>query len=642
MTTNITSSKRIPMGVSDTILTKAPRFFGSSRSILTELFQNAYRAHAENVWITWNPESRVLEFKDDGRGCQPEDLVTVGESGWDEDSPAIDPAGIGVFSILRPEYCEQVTYRSQNWSMTISAQNLERAEAEAHYLEAAIAGMIVQITLTSKADFAREQFVQSARGRYPMNVTWQELPKESVVVKTKPILDVAHWTTLYIEGIGKLELGKSNAIAGERYFAVWQHAVIHSGALKSALINAAQKLHPLANRIFQSISCVLDVAPNSGIRPKLPDRDDLIHDTHLDAAAEKIVAQVINYLLKPLHPELWPDRVISYSYSHTESELPSGVDTIFMEVPEEAVIRKLVKTSFVQEDILVHFGYKPISWDELTSYSDTTIQDDGMQLEIEWDIQRHYVRNTPIAIVHNDLLAQSLCSQGVYAVAQPKSDGTDEIRIVDMVCGPDSLVAFAKEIIVNGTLVKWLLNSNYCTNYGTREKEDEPMPAFITTLTPAEFYQSVKAEALHDGLWVSLCVWQIYRDGNIYEYAELHDAEYDLQVDDLANDLLEDALAIGAPHLLIMAQRKDVYESFLENISGAARSMNTAYDVLDRNKRLLEDGRLSGNIKGMEKRLSSLHKQVQRQIKLMNTELDSFMGIPKKKSVRNHVGKSVQ
>jgi len=33
-----TNSKTIAMGVSDVILTKAPRFFGSSKSILTELF----------------------------------------------------------------------------------------------------------------------------------------------------------------------------------------------------------------------------------------------------------------------------------------------------------------------------------------------------------------------------------------------------------------------------------------------------------------------------------------------------------------------------------------------------------------------------------------------------------------------------
>jgi len=86
--------------------------------------------HAYSGQPTRNPETRVLEFKDDGRGCSAEDLVVVGDSGWDENSPAIDPAGIGVFSILRPEYCERVTYRSKDWEMTIAPENLETAQTE--------------------------------------------------------------------------------------------------------------------------------------------------------------------------------------------------------------------------------------------------------------------------------------------------------------------------------------------------------------------------------------------------------------------------------------------------------------------------------------------------------------------------------
>ena len=61
--TTTTNSKTITMGVSDAILTKAPRFFGSPKSILTELFQNAYRAGAENILITWDPTTRNLRVQ---------------------------------------------------------------------------------------------------------------------------------------------------------------------------------------------------------------------------------------------------------------------------------------------------------------------------------------------------------------------------------------------------------------------------------------------------------------------------------------------------------------------------------------------------------------------------------------------------
>ena len=622
--TTTANFKIISMGVSDTILTKAPRFFGSSKSILTELFQNSYRAGAENIRITWNPETRVLGFKDDGRGCNPEDLVVVGDSGWDENSPAIDPAGIGVFSILRPEYCERVTYRSKDWEMTISPENLETAQAEMAYLEEHITGMAITIILTSKADFAKEHFVQKARGRYPMNITWQELPKEVTTVKAEPILDVAHWITLDIEGVGKLEIGKRNSFSSTQHFVVWQHAVIDSAALRDALLNASQKHSPLANRIFQYINCVLDVDPNSGIRPKLPDRDDVIADAHLDSATEKIVAEVMNYLLKPLQPNLWPDRVNGYSYPRIQSELEPVSKVLFMEVPEDAVIRKVVSAGWgLQTEILRHFGYKEISWDELTSYSYSTIQDDGMTIEIEWDFLRHYVRNTPVMVVGNEVLAQSLCSQGVYAEVKTKErkDKRDRIRITGKVYKPDSLIAFAKKITVNGTPVKWLLNHDY--DY--RKKG----PLFITSLSPAEFYRSVKAEHADSNLWVSLVVWQLYREGETYEYAKLGEAEFDLRTSDIADDLCQDALAVGAPELLRTAQMKSAYENALRNLHQAARFMNEAENLLGRIEQPDKQYDAAQDIERLAKRARLLTRKMSKRVKAMTNELDAFMNVSK-------------
>ena len=131
-TTTSLPSTTLNMGVSQSILKKAPRFFGSPQSILTELFQNSFRAGAKTVTVTWNKETQVLQFKDDGCGRKPEDLIVVGESGWGEDSIAMDPAGIGVFSILRPKYCEQVTYCSKDWGMVLSAENLKRGQVDVY------------------------------------------------------------------------------------------------------------------------------------------------------------------------------------------------------------------------------------------------------------------------------------------------------------------------------------------------------------------------------------------------------------------------------------------------------------------------------------------------------------------------------
>ncbi|HKI53901.1 MAG TPA: ATP-binding protein, partial [Anaerolineales bacterium] len=484
-----TNTKTIPMGVSNTILTKAPRFFGSSRSILTELFQNSFRAGAENVRVTWNPEIRTLEFKDDGRGCQPEDLIVVGGSGWSENSPAVDPAGIGVFSILRPEYCEEVTYRSKNWEMTLAPANLERAQVDVQYHEEQVTGMTITITLTPKADFARQESIQRARGRYPINVVWQELPKDEVAIMTEPVLDTV-WMVMDIEGIGTLEIGKKNFPISNIQFAVWQHATLKSDALQKALESAAAKHSNLAKHVFAHINCVLDVEPASGIRPKLPDRNDLIDDNHLDVAAEKIVTEVMEHLLKPLHPGLWPNDVNDRSYKITLKEgmedQMSALEAVLTEVPEDATIRKIINVGMgTVHAIMYHFGYKHVSWDEITEYSYYTVQDDGMQLEMEWQSDGRYVRSTPVMAVSNEVIAQSLCNQGVYA--EVMKDVRDRVRILGKKRGDDGLVTFAKSIHVNGTRVQWLINDD---SDNRRWAKDDPGPIFFTSLSPAKFYKS--------------------------------------------------------------------------------------------------------------------------------------------------------
>ena len=619
--TTTTNTKTIPMGVSNTILTKAPRFFGSSLSILTELFQNSFRAKAENVQVIWEPEKRILIFKDDGRGCNPEDLIVVGGSGWDETSPAVDPAGIGVFSILRPEYCEKVTYRSKNWEMTLTPDDLTRAQANVKYFEWDIPGMTITIILTPKADFATKESIQRARGRYPMNVTWCSIPGGEIAVTTEPVLE-ALCTILNIEGVGALEIGKKDFSSYNVHFAVWQHAVLKSDALGKALGSAAAKHSSLAKHIFAHINCVLDVEPASGIRPKLPDRNDLINDHHLDAAAEKIVAQVMDYLLKPLRPELWPNDVNDRSYRITRKEgmedQMSALDAVLTEIPDDAVIRKIVNVSMgTVQAIMHHFGYKRVSWDNIPEYSHFTIQDDGMQIEMEWESNGRYVRNIPIVAVSNEVLAQSLCSQGTYAMAE--RDVKDKVRIIGKRHAQDGLVAFARSIHVNGMPVQWLLNDDYD---GHRWPKNKPGPLFFTSLSPAEFYKSVKSEAPDFSPWVSMVLWMLYRDGDIYEYAELESAEYELRLLDIADDLCQDSLAIGAPELLDMAQKKGAFSGALEELEEAERHLRYAHNRLANS---YPEEEITRTIEHRYNSVLRLTKKIHKDINAMDKKLDEFM-----------------
>ena len=54
--------------VDDHLLSEIPRFFGSLEVALTEIFQNAYRAGAQRVLVTWDEEARRLSIADDGPG----------------------------------------------------------------------------------------------------------------------------------------------------------------------------------------------------------------------------------------------------------------------------------------------------------------------------------------------------------------------------------------------------------------------------------------------------------------------------------------------------------------------------------------------------------------------------------------------
>jgi hypothetical protein len=481
--------------------------------------------------------------------------------------------------------------------------------------------MTITITLTPKADFATKESIQRARGRYPMNVTWCSIPSGEIAVTTEPVLE-ALWTILNIEDVGALEIGKKDFSSYNVHFAVWQHAVLKSDALGKALESTAAKHSSLAKHIFAHINCVLDVEPASGIRPKLPDRNDLINDHHLDAAAEKIVSQVMDYLLKPLRPELWPDDMNDRSYRITRKEgmedQMSALDAVVTEVADDAVIRKIVNVSMgTVQAIMHHFGYKRVSWDNIPEYSHFTVQDDGMQIEIEWESDGRYVRNIPIVAVSNEVLAQSLCSQGTYAMAE--RDIKDKVRIIGKRHAQDGLVAFAKSIHVNGVPIQWLLNDDYD---GHNWSKNKPGPLFFTSLSPAEFYKSVKSEAPDFSPWVSMVLWMLYRDGDIYEYAELESAEYELRLLDIADDLCQDALAIGAPELLDMARKKGAFAGALKELEEAERRLRYAHNRLANSYPEEEITRT------IERRCTSvlrLTKKIHKDINAMDKKLDEFM-----------------
>lgn len=108
MTTN---KKVITAAVHPRILEKTDRLFtNDDESVFVELIQNARRAGASSIELTIEEGKSgqancTVTIHDNGQGIADfQDLLTLGGSGWSDDTQAReDPAGMGFFSLCRSE-----------------------------------------------------------------------------------------------------------------------------------------------------------------------------------------------------------------------------------------------------------------------------------------------------------------------------------------------------------------------------------------------------------------------------------------------------------------------------------------------------------------------------------------------------------
>ncbi|HEX6036079.1 MAG TPA: hypothetical protein VFY83_16695, partial [Anaerolineales bacterium] len=214
--------------------------------------------------------------------------------------------------------------------------------------------------------------------------------------------------------------------------------------------------------------------------------------------------------------------------------------------------------------IMEHYGYRAIVWDYMQNYNVSTVQDDGYQIEIEWDQVMNFVRNVPVMAVDSDLVAESLCNQGIYAYVDAQSN--TKIVYKDLVATPNHMVAFAKEITVNGTPVGWMLYDSEPRMSCSGPWDEDPI--FVTTLSPLDFYKAIDRKNPDADLYVSLVVWMLKSYGDIYQYATFEsDGDYEVETGDIADELLQNALTIGAPELV----RKDEVRNALGELADMLR-----------------------------------------------------------------------
>src|SRR5437016_1374463 len=99
------TSHTIHAKIGQGILNRADRLFrNDDEGTFVELLQNSRRAAATHIDISIEeiaPGQCLVDIRDDGAGIGNfEQLLTLGESGWNEDTKAMeDPAGMGFYSL---------------------------------------------------------------------------------------------------------------------------------------------------------------------------------------------------------------------------------------------------------------------------------------------------------------------------------------------------------------------------------------------------------------------------------------------------------------------------------------------------------------------------------------------------------------
>jgi hypothetical protein len=297
LTTPSTTMRTVMPAVADRLLGEIPRFFdGSVETMLRELFQNAFRADAQTVSVTVDSARRTLTIQDDGCGIyDPQLVLTAGATGWEN---VIEPAGLGLFSLLANNVLKVViaSWRehAKPWRMTLTQEQLRRVPAVIEELPVSAintaSGTLVEITFANVLMVDPvAQMVQRARSLYPFGVV---LNLDGQLQEIAPYRSWEPEVTLKVPGIGTLEwtLEKTSAYTE----VVWMHQAFCALNFRRAL-SKIQEENPASKIFDRALRWIVD--PQCGVRPKLPDRNDLIEDVQLTQAVQQIANALTEHLL---------------------------------------------------------------------------------------------------------------------------------------------------------------------------------------------------------------------------------------------------------------------------------------------------------------------------------------------------------
>ena len=448
LTAHGTNPRTVTAQVSARLLGEVPRFFsGSLDTMLRELLQNAFRAGAQNVVVTLDPAQRTLAVQDDGCGiADPQVVITAGATGWDE-TQVIEPAGLGLFSLLTRDVHKVVVASRANaptgWRMTLTRDALAGLPVPVEELTGECpVGTIVQVTFVSATQLERPDKkepnvpeplvaeVQQARSLYPFRLTLVLDDAEPMTIH--PWRSWKPYVTLDVPGLGTVEWAP-DLDAHRSQQIVWAHQAVYAHAFEKALDAAAGKDQAFA--LFHTggiVRWIID--PSCGVRPKLPDRKDLIEDTHLAHAVKRLASALGQHLLGLVKAEAdrLPDTL------NLDDPLPLSLP--WLKIGDGWYHHRYA----VLERVLLHLGWVASSLNVYENYN-IYRTDDGIEVDRSTVDTLH--RTLPR--VGSQVVAFTLTQMGKPTRFDKSIANADPVQVSGLRFGKDNRhVALCKKIVV--------------------------------------------------------------------------------------------------------------------------------------------------------------------------------------------------
>jgi len=298
--------------------------FSSATAAFAECVQNSYRAGATTLRVIADPTTRTVIFRDNGEGLvEPEKLLTVAESGWDE-SHVKHAAGVGGFALWAiatdvevrsmpangaPPWCMRFTDAALRGETPVVVEPMSLSLWAAHGDEPH--GVEIRATLKETATFPSVDASGSSawRHRFPLAITIDAPGANAQNGNASATYTVTPYAGYEIPtSVGNLyvaEHPQDTAFAGTahgQFLAVeWEHrgAGVVSFSQEIFTPDACEGLPgdviaELIHRLYwRGVELVWIVAPTTNVEAKLPDRETLVRDEGFRSATRVIAGALL-------------------------------------------------------------------------------------------------------------------------------------------------------------------------------------------------------------------------------------------------------------------------------------------------------------------------------------------------------------